>query len=88
MKAKELREQFSNELGLGKHGWSLITEAAYLVWIEKKYIDHQAKSKEEIGKVASMHPYKQGARENFYEYAEGWTDACDELAAFGKEGEG
>ena len=47
MTAKELREQFSNELGIGSHGWSLITQAAYLEWLEKKYIEQQAKSREE-----------------------------------------
>ena len=33
-----------------------------------------------ISEVDDMHPYKKpGVRESYYEYAEGWADACDEL---------
>jgi len=33
-----------------------------------------------ISEVDDMHPYKKpGVRESYYEYAEGWSDACDEL---------
>ncbi|KKK74267.1 hypothetical protein LCGC14_2885500, partial [marine sediment metagenome] len=35
---------------------------------------------EVIVEVERMHPYKKpGARESYYEYAEGWSDACDIL---------
>ena len=54
------------------------------------YASQPAVSEDEIEKtivrIEDMHPYKKpGVRESYYEYAEGWSDACDVLGEAIKE---
>lgn len=82
MDAKELRKQFSNELGIGSHGWSLITESAYQHWLEQRLIDIQAKSKEdkrmgvEYDLCECGHERKHHGKSKSINYTEGKCSKC------------
>jgi len=77
MDANELKKQFAIDIG---HSLSSITKSNYMDWLEKKLIDHQAKSKEE-----AQERYEKAMAEIS---KPGWAlrpGLIIRLAAFGKE---